>query len=234
MHSKSEENNLSIKSWAEQDRPREKLLQKGKLTLTDAELIAILLGSGTRSMSAVELAKIILKSCNNDLNALSQLSIKELMKFKGIGEAKAITIAAALELARRKSDTFTKTTDQIKTPKDAYEAIKPELLDLNLEQFWIILLSRSNRVIKKIQISSGGISGTVVDVKVILKHALEHLASGVVLYHNHPSGNLEPSNEDKQITQKIKAAAKSMDINIFDHLIFTNSGFYSFADEGIL
>lgn len=223
-----------IKSWAEEDRPREKLMLKGKAALTDAELIAILMGSGTRELTAVDLAQLILKSVNHNLHELAKLSLKDLMKFKGIGEAKAISILAALELGRRRKESEVLKKERIACSKDAYEAIRPFLMDLPHEEFWILLLSRSNEVMKKIQISSGGVSGTVADPKLIFKAAVEHLASGIILVHNHPSENLKPSQADIDLTKKISQGGRALDISILDHLIFTNMAYFSFADEGLI
>lgn len=222
-----------ILSWAEEDRPREKLLLKGKAALSDAELIAILIGSGTRELSAVDLSKLILQSVNNNLNELAKLSINDLMKFKGIGEAKAISIAAALELGRRRKDSEVLKKPKVSSSSDAYEAIRPYLMDLQHEQFWVLLLNRANEVIKPHQISIGGVAGTVADPKIIFKAALEYLASAIILVHNHPSGNLTPSQADKELTKKVKEAGKMLDIPVLDHLIFGDNGYFSFADEGI-
>ena len=224
----------SIKAWAEEDRPREKLLAKGKSTLTDAELIAILLGSGTRTLSAVDLAKNILRRSDNNLSELARLSVKDLMKFKGIGEAKAITIVSALELGRRRKEAEPTKKLIIKSSQDVYDLITPELQDLSHEEFWVLLLRRNNSVIKKERISQGGVSGTVVDAKIIMKKALEELASSIILIHNHPSGNLKPSQADIQLTRKLKDGGNVLDIPILDHVIFTDQGFLSFADEGLL
>lgn len=229
-----ENTHLNIKSWAEEDRPREKLLLKGKAALSDAELLGILIATGIQKMTAVDIAKVILQSVQNDLNQLGRLSVKDLAKFKGIGEAKAITIVSALELGRRKKETETSTRPRIKCSEDAYEVLKPHLSDLSHEEFWIILLNRANDVIKCEKVSSGGVSGTIADPKMIFKIALEHLASGIILAHNHPSGNLNPSQADKDLTKKLKAAGNSLDISVLDHLIFTDKKYYSFADEGIM
>ncbi len=226
--------NLTIKSWAKEDRPREKLVLKGKSSLSDAELIGILISSGTRDMSAVKLAKQILAQVGNYINELAKLSIKDLEKFRGIGEAKAISIVSALELGRRRKGLLTPQKPKINSPADVYEIIKPELLDNKKEEFWILLLNRANMVIRKIQISSGGVAGTAVDPKLIFKQALDHLASGVIVIHNHPSGNLKPSEADIKLTKKIDQAGKFLDIDILDHLIFIDSGYYSFKDEGLL
>ncbi|GAA0194607.1 DNA repair protein RadC [Fulvivirga kasyanovii] len=225
---------LKIKNWAEEDRPREKLLLKSKSALSDAELIGILIGSGTSSMSAVDVAKSILNHTGNDLNNLAKLSVKELMKFKGIGEAKAISIVSAMELGRRRKETQSTKKPKITCSEDAYEAIKPELMDMKHEEFWTLLLSRSNTIIKKQLISSGGVAGTVADPKIIFKSALEELACTIILVHNHPSGNLRPSQADINLTKKMKAAGDLLEIPVLDHLIFTDNGYFSFADENML
>ena len=225
---------LAIPYWAEEDRPREKLLLKGKSALSDAELIAILLGSGSRSLSAVELAKQVLTKVDNDLNQLAKLSVKELMKFNGIGEAKAINIIAALELGRRRKNTESKENQKINSSKQAYELMKAHLLDLDHEEFWVIFLNRANKVIKKESFGSGGIAGTVADPRLIFKRALEELATSIILVHNHPSGQLEPSRQDIQLTSKIKESGKLLDISVVDHIIFTDNGYFSFVDQSIL
>ena len=227
-------NELNILSWAEEDRPREKLLLKGKSTLSDAELIAILIGAGTRSMSAVALSKLILSSVANDLNALAKLTVKDLKEFKGIGEAKAISIMSALELGRRRKDTAPKVKPQIRCSEDAYKVMFPELMDQPIEQFWVIMLNRSNRVIQKRSISLGGVSGTIADPKIIFKKSLEDLASGIILVHNHPSGNLKPSQADLNLTKKLQNSGKFLEIPVLDHIIFTDEGYFSFADESLL
>jgi DNA repair protein RadC len=223
----------NILSWAEEDRPREKLLLKGKAALSDAELIAILIGSGTRELSAVDLSKLILQSVNNNLNELAKLSINDLIKFKGIGEAKAISIAAALELGRRRKESETLKKPKITSSANVYEAVRPYLMDLQHEQFWVLLLNRANEVIRPQQISIGGVSGTVADPKMIFKAAIEHLASAIILVHNHPSGNLTPSQADKDLTKKVKEGGRTLDIPVLDHLIFSDNSYFSFADEGI-
>jgi DNA repair protein RadC len=227
-------NNLKILSWAEEDRPREKLLLKGRSALSDAELIGILIGSGTRSMSAVDLAKLILNKVNNDLNELAKLNVKDLQKFKGIGEAKAISIVSALELGRRRKDKEPSKREKITCSRDAYECLRQHLLDLPHEEFWVILLNRANVVTNKLQISAGGVAGTVADPKIIFKLALEHLASGIILVHNHPSGNLTPSQADVDLTKKLREAGKFLDVPVLDHIIFTDTNYYSFADKGVL
>ncbi|MGK7396250.1 MAG: RadC family protein [Candidatus Cyclobacteriaceae bacterium M3_2C_046] len=233
MKQKLPNNQLKILSWAEEDRPREKLLLKGKSALTDAELIAVLIGSGTTSISAVDLAKMILQQVNYNLHELAKLSLHDLMKFKGIGEAKAISIISALELGRRRKESEVLRRPKITCSGDAYRLIKPELLDLKQEEFWLILLNRANILIKKTPVSTGGISGTVADPKVIFKVALEHMASNIILVHNHPSGNLNPSEADVKLTKKLKQAGEFLELPVLDHLIFADHGYYSFADDGI-
>ncbi|GAA4331185.1 DNA repair protein RadC [Mucilaginibacter gynuensis] len=228
------DNKISIKSWAEEDRPREKLSGQGRRSLTDAELIAILIGSGSRDESAVELSKRILHHYENDLNKLGKASISELCKFKGVGEAKAISIIAALEIGRRRSDTEVKVRDQVTGSKDAYNIMRRHLVDLNHEEFWILLISRSSKVLAKELVSKGGLSGTVADPKIIFHMALQHQASAIIMIHNHPSGNLKPSQLDIDLTKKIAAAGRMLDINVLDHLIITDTGYYSFGDEGLL
>lgn len=223
-----------IKSWAEDDRPREKLLLKGRHALSDAELIAILIGSGTRDITAVDLSKEILKAYDNKLHNLGRLQIEDLKKFKGIGEAKAIAIIAALELGRRRREEPRDKKPRITSSKDAYEVIGPQLSDIDHEEFWILLLSRSHEVKDKICISRGGISGTVVDQRLVFKPALEKLASAIILCHNHPSGTLYPSEQDKMLTKKLVASSKLLEIPILDHLIYTDAGYFSFADEGLM
>lgn len=225
---------LNIRSWAPEDRPREKLQLKGKSSLTDAELIAILLGSGTTTLSAVDLAKKILQSSGNNLHDLARSSVKELTKIKGIGEAKAITIVAALELGRRRKEHDVDEKPKITNSRDAFEILKPDLLDIQHEEFWVLLLNRANRVIRKHQISQGGVSGTVADPKIIFKSALNDLASGIILAHNHPSGNLTASQADIDLTKKLKDAGKLLDIQVLDHVIVAGQKYYSFADEGML
>ncbi len=223
-----------ILSWAEEDRPREKLLLKGRSALSDAELIAILIGSGTRDQSAVDVGKTILRSVDNNLHELAKLSVQDLKKFEGIGEAKAISIVSALELGRRRKASEPVKREKILSSEDAYRIMQPYLLDQPVEQFWIILLNRANMVIKTHCVSQGGVSGTVADPKTIFKEALEKLASSIVLVHNHPSGNLKPSEADLHLTRKLKEAGKHLDLPVLDHIIFTDQSYLSFADEGIL
>ncbi len=226
--------NLTIKDWAVEDRPREKLVKKGVQSLSDAEIIALLIGSGTRNESAVELSKKVLKSANNNLNELGKLNIRDLTKMKGIGEAKAITILAALELGRRRKISEIIVKKKITQSKDVFELFQPTIGDLPHEEFWILLLNRSNRIIEKIKISQGGVSGTVIDIKIILKHAIEKLASSIILCHNHPSGNKTPSSADDAITNKLKNGAELLDIQVIDHIIVADVEYFSYADEGKL
>lgn len=221
----------SIKNWAKDDRPREKMLKSGAKSLTDAELIAILIHSGSKTESAVDLSRRILNDMNNDLTKLSKKSVRELIKYKGIGEAKAISIAAAMELVNRKK--FDKVAQRkISGSKDVYEEMYSQLSDNLQEEFWVIYLDRKNTILDKKNISKGGVSSTVVDSKIIFKFALELLASGLILVHNHPSGNRQPSDIDVSITNKVKNAALLFDMNLLDHVIFAGSEYYSFADEG--
>lgn len=230
----NEGKHFSIKNWSEDDQPREKLLYKGKNALSDAELVAILIGSGSRNESAVDLCKRILQQNNNQLHQLQKQSIQQLMQFKGIGEAKAITIVAALELAKRLQLSETKELTKIGSSADVCKLMQPIIGDLPHEEFWVLLLNNSNKVIYKMQLSKGGLTQTVVDIRMLFKTALEHLATALILVHNHPSGQLVASNADKDITQKIKLAGNSLDIKLLDHLIITQNGYLSFADEDIL
>jgi len=225
---------LSIKNWSDDDKPREKLVQKGKSVLSSAELIAILIGSGSRNESAVELSKRILASVNNNLNDLGKLSVKQLTQFKGIGEAKAITIIAALEIGRRRRGEDVEEVNVITSSESAFEVLLPNLGELQHEEFWIVYLNNSNKILHKAQLSKGGITGTLVDVRLAMKQALEYGAVGLILAHNHPSGTLKPSAADKEITQKLKTAAQILDIKVLDHLIITQKDYFSFADKGIL
>jgi DNA repair protein RadC len=227
--------NITIKSLAEEDRPREKLMLKGRSALTDAELIAILIGSGNTKETAVQLSQRMLASVNHNLNELGKLTINDLTKFKGIGEAKAISIIAAAELGRRRKESDTPQKTKIKSSHDAYQELLPSLSDLAHEEFFILLLNRANEVLACINVSKGGTTGTVVDGKIIMKHAIEMpRCCGIVLAHNHPSGNLKPSEADIKITHKLKEIASFMDINLIDHIIVGENAYYSFADEGML
>jgi len=223
---------FSIKYWAEDDKPREKLMLKGKSVLSDAELIAILIGSGSRNESAVDLSKRILASVEN-LNALGKLSLQQLTNFKGIGEAKAITIIAAMELGRRRGSEETVELAKITSSRTVFNIMQPIIGELPHEEFWVLYLNNSNKVVYKSQLSKGGITGTVVDVRLIFKMAFEHNATAIILTHNHPSGVLQASDADKQITRKLKDAGKNLDINVLDHIIVTENGYLSFMDEGI-
>lgn len=227
------ENKIGIKAWAEEDRPREKLAGQGRRALTDAELIAILIGSGSRNETAVELSKRILHHYDNDFNKLGKASIIELSNFKGIGDAKAISIIAALEIGRRRNETESKAPDIIGFSKDAYNIIRRHLVDLNHEEFWIILTGRGNKVLGKELVSKGGFSEVLIDIKIVFSAALQHKANGIILVHNHPSGNLKPSHEDIMLTKRIADAGKILDIKVTDHLIITDKGYYSFADDGL-
>ena len=227
------EQNFSIKNWAEDDKPREKLMLKGKTALSDAELVAILISSGSRNESAVGLSKRILSSVDNNLNALGKLSLKQLMEFKGIGEAKAVSIAAALELGRRRRAEETVELQRITSSKAVFEIMQPIIGELAHEEFWVLYLNNSNKIIYKSQLSKGGITGTVVDVRLIFKTALEQNAISVILTHNHPSGKLMASDADKDITKKLKVAGEQLDIKVLDHIIITETGYFSFQDEGI-
>lgn len=224
-----------ITSWAEDDRPREKMLAKGRQSLSDSELLAILIGSGTKGVSAVELSKRILSDYNNNLNELGKAEIKDyIKKYKGIGEAKAINIVAALELGRRRQYTEPLERITIKSSKDAFNYMYSFMADLPHEEFWILLCSHSNRIIDKQLIGRGGLASVVVDPKIIMRYALDTFASAIVLCHNHPSGNLKPSNEDIKLTKKVKDAAQFFDIKVLDHIIIGDMNYYSFADECIL
>ncbi|WP_298765643.1 DNA repair protein RadC [uncultured Polaribacter sp.] len=225
---------LTIKSWALDDRPREKMLAKGKTALSDAELIAILIGSGNRNESAVGLAKRILQSVNGNINELAKLSVENLSTFKGIGEAKAIAIITALELGKRRQLETALEQPKISSSKAVFNLMQPVIGDLPHEEFWVLFLNNSNKVLSQFQISKGGLTATVVDVRLLFKRALELACVGIIVCHNHPSGKLQPSNADKQITQKIKDAGVTLDIKLLDHLIITQKAYFSFADEGIL
>lgn len=224
---------LSIKQWAEDDRPREKLLLKGKNALSDAELIAILFSTGSKNETAVDIAKKVLNSVGGNLVDLSKLNIKELQKFKGIGEAKAISLLAALELGRRRRESEVTERKIIISSKDVFEFFQSELSDNTYEEFWILLLNRANKIISKHCISEGGISGTVVDPKKIFKLALENNSSSMILCHNHPSGNIKPSEQDISLTKKLKEGGRILDIQVTDHIIISDKSYFSFNDEGI-
>ena len=225
--------NLTIKNWAEDDQPREKLMLKGKQILSDAELIAILIGSGSRNESAVELSKRILASVDNNLNVLGKMSIQQLMTFKGIGEAKAISIIAATELGRRRKEEEVVELKKITSSKAVFDIMQPIIGELPHEEFWVLYLNNANKVIYKSQISKGGITGTVVDVRIVFKIAFEQNAVGIILTHNHPSGKLEASDADKTLTKELKLAGNQLSISVLDHIIVTEKGYFSFRDENI-
>ncbi|MCE3074331.1 RadC family protein [Chryseobacterium gwangjuense] len=225
---------MPIKFLAEDDRPREKFLLKGKDSLSDSELLAIVMGSGNKNETAIELARRILASVNNNWNQLSLLSVKDLMKFKGVGEVKAISIATTLEIGRRKASQEIPEKTVISNSKDAYLVLKNYLADLRTEEFWAIFLNQSNKVIYLTQLTQGGINQSIVDVRVLFRTALEHFSTGIIIAHNHPSGNFKPSKEDTEITQKIKEAGKVLSIQLMDHLIITQNSYFSFSDEGLL
>jgi DNA repair protein RadC len=226
--------NLTIKQWAEDDRPREKLLMKGRHSLSDAELLAILIGSGTKEETALDLAKRILSTVGDNLGELSRLGISDLMKIRGIGPARAIQITAALEMGKRRNESEVLVKEKISCSRDAFEMLKSVMGDQPYEEFWILILNKANRVIRKCCISEGGISGTVVDPKKIFKIALDHHASSIILGHNHPSGNLQPSEADQKITRKIRDSGAMLDIAVLDHVIVGDGSYYSFADEGMI
>ncbi|MEM9143133.1 MAG: DNA repair protein RadC [Bacteroidota bacterium] len=225
---------FSIKHWAQDDRPREKLIKKGRAALSDAELLAILIGSGSKNESAVSLAKRILASSDNSLNQLGRLSIRQLQKFRGIGQAKAVSIAAALEIGRRRGGEQALQIPKIGSSKEVFELLYPSLGELGHEEFWILYLNNANGVLHTGQVSKGGLTGTLVDVRLVMKQALELGAVALILAHNHPSGSLRPSEADKAVTQKLKSAAAALDIRILDHVIVAQKDYYSFADAGIL
>lgn len=225
---------FSIKNWSQDDQPREKLRDKGRAVLSDAELIAILIGSGNKNESAVALSQRILSSVDFNLSELGKLSIKQLMEFKGVGEAKAISIAAAMELGRRRRGEEALEKKKISSSVSVFELMQPIIGELPHEEFWIVYVNNSNKVIQKQQLSKGGITGTLVDVRLVLKTALEVSATGLILAHNHPSGTLNPSESDKQLTQKLRTASQSLDIKVLDHLIITEKAYFSFADENLL
>jgi DNA repair protein RadC len=229
-----DQSSFGIKSWSEEDRPREKLLQKGYHALSDAELVAILLGSGTRRESAVDVARRLLDSAGNNLDSLGRFALKKLSEPKGIGQAKAITIAAALELGRRRKKSSAQKATQITSSQDVYDYIYPHLADLDHEQFYLILLNRKHTIMSAVNISKGGVSGTVVDPKMVFKAAVDNLCSSLIVCHNHPSGNKKPSDEDKRLTRKLQDGGECLDIKVLDHLIVTDNDYLSFADEGLM
>jgi len=234
MESVAETPRLTIKKWAEDDRPREKLIKHGKAALSDAELIAILLGCGNLKETAVDLAKRILLSVENNLPELGKVGMAELVKFPGVGKAKALSIIAALELGRRRKESEFLEKKVIQNSQDAFRYMEPLLGDLPHEEFWVIYLNRSNKVIRRENVSRGGISGTVADSRLIFKSAIEALASGIIVAHNHPSGGLKPSDADLQLTRRLAQAGHMLEVPLLDHLIITDKAYYSFADQGTL
>lgn len=225
---------MSIKFLAEDDRPREKFLLKGRNSLSDSELLAIIMGSGSRDETAIELARKILASVDNNWHQLSLLTIKDLTKFKGVGEVKAISIATALEIGRRRASQEIPEKPQISSSNNAYQILKFHLAELRTEEFWAIFLNQSNKVIHISQLTQGGINQSIVDIRILFKNALDHFATGIIVAHNHPSGNLKPSSEDIHITKMIKEAGNLMNIQLLDHLIITQNSYLSFADENLL
>lgn len=225
---------ITIKTLAEDDRPREKLANQGRSHLSDAELLAIILGSGNRNETAVQLAQRMLSDHGNNINQLAKLGLSELKKYNGIGEAKAVNIAASFELGRRRKDQEKDEKVKVTSSSIAYEVVNKRLWDLPHEEFWILLLNRANQVIREECISKGGVSGTVVDIRIVCKSAIENYASGIILAHNHPSGQIQPSMEDKNITKKLRDALGYFDIKLLDHIIVGDGKFFSFNDEGIL
>lgn len=225
---------FSIKNWSQDDRPREKLRDKGARSLSNAELMAILIGSGTVQETAVDLSKRILASVGHDLQSVGKLSITQLMRFKGIGEAKAIKIAAAMEISCRRRETDQKKLDKINTSRSVFEIMNPLLGHLSHEEFWVLFLNNSNKILAKTHLSKGGMTSTIVDVRIVMKQALEHSATAIVLVHNHPSGVANPSESDTLLTEKFKSAAESLDIRVLDHIIVTEKNYFSFADESLL
>jgi DNA repair protein RadC len=225
---------MNLKEWAEEDRPREKMLLKGVAALSDTELLAILIGSGNNEETAVQLSQRILASVGNNLKALSKLSVKDLAQFKGIGKVKAITINAALELGKRRNNSLPLQRPEVRTSEDVYNLFYPHLCDLPYEELWVAFTNRSSHVIEKVKISQGGISETSADLRLILKAAIHTLASGMILCHNHPSGNIRPSRQDDQLTSQLKQAGMLMEIHLLDHVVLCDGNYYSYADEGRL
>lgn len=235
MDVKSKSRFVPIKLWADDDRPREKLILKGRQALSDAELLAILIGTGTKNFSALELSKKILsENCENNLDQLSQLSVKELTRVNGIGQAKAVTLVAAMEIGRRRKAISPIDKPSVTSSKVVFDLLSPYLSDLRHEEFYIILVNRANKVIKMERIGMGGITGTVADIRLMFKSALDHLATGIILSHNHPSGQLRPSEADTQLTKNVKSAGKVLQIELLDHVIIAGNAYFSYADEGML
>lgn len=227
-------NKTSIKNWKTDDQPREKLRDKGKSTLSDSELIAILLGSGSRDESAVQLAKRLLASANNSLSELAKYTISDLIKFKGVGEAKAVTIITAIELGLRMQSETVISKPKISSSRDVFSLLQPYISRIQHEEFWVIYLNNNNSVVSTMQLSKGGITGTVADIRMLFKKGIEVLATAIIVAHNHPSGKLTPSEADKNLTAKIKEAGNTLDIKLLDHVIVTDKNYLSFSDEGLL
>ena len=225
---------LTLKSWAVRERPREKVLANGIQNLSDAELLAILMGSGTRNKTAVDLARQILGEVEYNLHDLGRQSISDLQKIKGIGPAKAIAVQAAMELGRRRTGTQQMEKVSIKSSESVFSLFHALMGDLEHEEFWLLMLNRANRVIGRFKVSQGGLSGTVIDTRIILKKALDNLASSIIVCHNHPSGNKQPSDADVKITEKLKKAAEILEIKLLDHIIIADKSYFSFADEGLI
>ncbi|WP_342265734.1 RadC family protein [Cardinium endosymbiont of Philonthus spinipes] len=225
---------LKIQDWAPEDRPREKLLRQGASNLTDAELLAVLIGSGTRNMSVVVLAQHILKAYGNSLQELAKRSVQELQRFRGIGEAKAIAIVCAMELTRRRAYEPVHKKELINSSAKAYRVLQPDLTDKSVEEFWVLLLNRANYLIKKLKISSGGTSRTIVDARFLFRLVLDHQAVSIILAHNHPSGNTTPSTTDIELTKTLIRAGELLDVAVLDHIIFTDRKYFSFSDAGML
>ena len=224
----------NLKTWSVEDRPREKVLANGVQYLSDSEILAILLGSGTRNMTVVELAKQVLAKSGNSLHELGRQNISDLVAIKGIGPAKAITLLAAMELGRRRDATQQTERIPVKSSETVFKIFHPILGDLDHEEFWLLMLNRANRVLGRFKVSQGGLSGTVIDTRIILKKALDNLASSIVVCHNHPSGNNQPSDADVKITEKLKKAAEMLEIKLLDHVIIADKSYFSFADEGLI
>jgi DNA repair protein RadC len=223
-----------MSAWAVEERPREKVLARGVQYLSDAELLAVLLGSGTRRMTAVELSRLILREAENSLQLLGRMGIEELIRIKGVGPAKAISILAALELGRRRAGMPPSEKIPVKSSETVYKLFYPLMGDLDHEEFWLLMLNRANRVLGRYKVSQGGLSGTVIDTRIILKKALDNLASSIIVCHNHPSGNIQPSDADVKITEKLKKAAEMLEIKLLDHVIIADKSYFSFADEGLI
>jgi DNA repair protein RadC len=224
----------ALKSWAVEERPREKVMASGVQHLTDAELLALLLGSGTRNITAVELARTILGKAGNNLQELGRQSLSDLLKIRGVGPAKAISVMAAMELGRRRAGMHSAVKVPVKSSETVYNLFHPILGDLDHEEFWLLMLNRANKVLGRFKVSQGGLSGTVIDTRIILKKALDNLASSIIVCHNHPSGNNQPSDADVKITEKLKKAAEMLEIKLLDHVIIADKSYFSFADEGLI